>query len=245
MMHRSGFRAIFVVLTAVAALSAVSYAMRGETAVESGLQAAKTGVVLDAQTRQPLPGVYVVARWLEQSSQASLDGRPGQTQGQCLFRTVVRTDGLGRYSIPASAGDFNVPRGWQPASNRTVFWQASAYAPGYAESAGGSHPKIQGATLQADTLEPILLNGDHAAPEQRVASLIDTLSRFACQEQPVPIAEEIYAEAYAAACLPQPNAAARALERLRNADGRDRRGHEAGSAVAEPCAEFRQASNWR
>jgi len=69
------------------------------TQVEPALQAAKSGVVLDAATGKPVEGVYVAVRWLEQTSQLPLRG--SKVRGQCVNRMVVRTDATGHYTIPA------------------------------------------------------------------------------------------------------------------------------------------------
>ena len=215
-------------LLPVAALSGLSLAAatRPKPLVEAGLQAAKNGVVLDEQTRQPIAGAYVVVRWLEESRAGD------KVEGQCLSRTVVRSDAHGHYEIPAS----HLSVASEHAETR-YFWDAYAYAPGYADAQTHAvHPRAVGSPIPgSQTLEPIGLANDHAAPEQRIDNLADTLSRFSCEpfakREPSPIAEQIYAEGYAAACLPEPNRAAKLLERLRG-----------GRLGDEPCAQFRQAS---
>jgi len=218
-------------LVPIAALSGLSLAAatRAKPMVEPGLQVAKNGVVLDAQTQQPVPGAYVVVRWLKQSQAG------GKIEGQCLSRAVVRTDEHGRYAVAAT----NIAIGTEHSPAR-YFWDAYAYAPGYAESlARAAHPRALGsATPESQQLEPIVLAVDHAAPEQRIGTLADTLSRFSCEpcakKEPSPVAEQIYAEGYAAACLPEPNSAANSLARLRE----DRPG-------AKPCEQFGQVSTTR
>jgi len=216
-------------LLPIAALSGLSLAAvtRPKPLVEPGLQVAKNGDVLEEQTRQPIAGAYVVVRWLEESRAGD------KVEGQCLSRTVVRTDEHGHYVIPAP--HFSLAS--EHAETR-YFWDAHAYAPGYADAqARAAHPHPVGSpTPGSQALEPIGLASDHAAPEQRVGMLADMLSRFSCdpfaKREPNPIAERIYAEGYAAACLPEPNGAAKLLARLRG----ERRGDQS-------CEQFRQASN--
>lgn len=237
MMQRSGIRLCALLLAPLVALGVVAFAAAGsKPAVEPGLQVAKTGFVLDAQTHQPLAGAYVVVRWLEQSTSSA----PESVEGQCLFRAVVRADEKGQYAIPAPGFTIAPERS---AAARKYFWDAYAYAPGLA-AAGAviAHPKaVPSATPASQTLEPILLASDHAAPEQRVVALARTLSRFACApyaKNPGAVAEQVYAEAYAAACLPEPNGAARMLARLHD----DAFGMRLESAP-QPCSQLRQASN--
>lgn len=208
----------------------LGFATSGPPRVEPGLQAAKSGVVLDAQTRQPLMGAYVVVRWLQQSEQIS-----GTLGGQCLYRAIARTDDRGRYAVPVA--QFAIGSG-RTLTEHTYFWDAYAYAPGYAEvlAAPSLHPRPIGSAVPAiQELEPILMAADHAGPEQRVNELADGLMRFSCEpfaKEPGPVAEQIYAEAYAAACLPEPNRAAGLLARL----------GDARSPSARPCAQERRAS---
>ena len=218
-------------LLPIVALSGLSLAAvtRAKPMVEPGLQVAKNGIVLDAQTQQPVPGAYVVVRWLKQAQAG------GKIEGQCLSRAVVRTDEHGRYAIAAT----NIAIDSEHAEAR-YFWDAYAYAPGYAESpVRAVHPRALGsATPASQQLEPIALAVDRAAPEQRIGTLADTLSRFSCEpfakKERNPVAEQIYAEAYAAACLPEPNSAASSLSRLRE----DR-------SVSKPCERFGQVSTTR
>lgn len=238
---RSGFRrSLAGVLFASAVLAAIAYPYRSRPIVEPGMQAAKTGLVLDAQTRQPIAGAYVVARWLQQSREMSFQSPEGMVEGQCMFRIVARTDALGRYEIPSSAGRFNIdsPRS---SAERKYYWDAYAYAPGYgAADSKAAHPRLGSSSMPANQeLEPILLSAaEHAAPDQRIAALIDTAVRFTCaaySPAQIPAAEQVYAEAYAAACLPEPNDAARSLPRLRNP--------AKPAQDAQPCSHFPQANN--
>src|SRR6185503_15386209 len=148
-------------LLPIAALSGLSLAAvtRPKPLVEPGLQVAKNGDVLEEQTRQPIAGAYVVVRWLEESRAGD------KVEGQCLSRTVVRTDEHGHYVIPAP--HFSLAS--EHAETR-YFWDAHARA---------AHPHPVGSpTPGSQALEPIGLASDHAAPEQRVGMLADTLSRF-------------------------------------------------------------------
>jgi hypothetical protein len=231
-------------LVLIAAISSLAYAVVVRPAAESGLQAAKTGVVLDAETRQPLAGVTVVARWLEETSQPELLGYGGKIAGQCLFRVVVRTDNQGRYVIPAT--NFKLTGNLLPDRSKKTFWDLYTYSTGYgvASREPGLADAGDSPVQETQTLQPILLAADHAPAAQRVSALVDTLSRFTCEPysvDPVPVAQQVVAEAYAAACLPEPNEAARLLVRLR---------HDAVASASvstedaeQPCMQLRQARN--
>jgi hypothetical protein len=153
---------------------------------------------------------------------------------------VARTDAQGRYEIPSSAARLNI-KASRSSAERKYFWDAYAYAPGYSALGPRTpHPRLGSSSIPASqALEPILLQAaDHTAPEQRVAALIDTAERFACEAYspaPTPVAEQIYAEAYAAACLPEPNAASHSLARLRSSAN--------PTADAQACMHLRQANN--
>lgn len=227
MIFRPATRKAALLLASMAASAMFGCSATPDT-VEPGLQVAKSGVVLD-ETRQPVEGAYVVVRWLEQS-QAN-----GKIEGQCLSRAVVRTDKQGRYAIPAS----NFAIAPQHAETR-YFWDVYAYTPGYADlPARAVHPRAMSSATPGDQhLEPIVVAADHDAPEQRIGTLVDTFLRFSCrpfaEQAPSPVVEQIYAEAYAAACLPEPNNAVSALARLRG-----------GEPADNPCEQFRQVSNTR
>ena len=220
-----------LLLLPIVVLGMVGFAASALPVVEPGLQVAKSGIVLDAQTGQPLVGAYVVVRWLEQSRAAA----SGRVTGQCLKRIIVRTDDDGHYAIPATEVALTANRVF---GQRDFFWDSSAYTPGYTGTIRAQHPRARASSAPAvQDLEPMLLTADHARPEQRVIELADSLSRFRCEpfaNELGPVAEQIYAEAYAAACLPEPNGAAGSLARLRS----DWRG-------AKPCESFRQAGNYR
>jgi hypothetical protein len=231
MLKRFGLLGLLT-LAVVAMLTALAYAVPRGPAVEPGLQVAKSGIVLDMQTRQPVSGAYVVVRWLEQTA-----GSSGKTQGQCVADTVIRTDEQGRYLIPTA----HFPIAADGAAERKYFWDTYAYAPGYAiAGAKVMHPKALGSSIPASqSLAPILLTLDHSAPEHRVETLAETLSRFTCRpyaNDTGPVVEQIYGEAYAVACLPEPNAAAQALVRL----------HDGGSDPTHAlCGASTQVSNTR
>ena len=235
MKQRFGIRLCVLLLVPLMALGMVAFAAGGDKpAVEPGLQVAKTGLVLDARTHQPLTGAYVVARWLEQSTS------PGTVEGQCLFRTVVRTDEQGQYVIPATGFTIAPERS---SAARKYFWDAYAYVPGYAAAGNETaHPRAVGSAIPASqAMEPILLVPDQVEPEQRMINLTGTLSRFACQpyaKDAGAVAEQVYAEAYAAACLPEPNGTTRMLARLH-----DERPGVQPESEPESCAHLRQASN--
>ena len=188
----------------LAALAAVAAAWLGGTDVEQGLTAAKTGVVLDAATGRPLQGIYVGARVLQQTSEATLLG--GRQYGQCVYRVVVQTDAAGRYTIPASGAEFGIRHGFVPGERNSYHWDLYTYAAGY--RAGGTplpHPRtLDAATASAPaTLEPILLDAGVDGAQQPPAALADTLAHFTCRpfaHDAGPI--EPLLAAQAAACQP-------------------------------------------
>jgi hypothetical protein len=204
---------------ALSALVVAAFAFAGITEVEPGTQVAKTGVVLD-ESGKPLQGVYVGARWLEQTREPALLG--GKVEGQCLYRVVVRTDAAGHYSIPAPVAGVGADSGWLRGTSKKYFWDLYTYAAGYAVKADVAHPAIASSADDSAVLAPIYLASDHAAADQHLAALSDTLTHFTCRpfaKDAGAVEEQIVAEAAAAACL-------------------------TGSKSAEPsCAMFRQASN--
>lgn len=222
MTHRYTRALWFVPLAAVTAIAATWY---GGTDIEPGLQSAKTGVVLDAATGKPLQGIYVGARFLQQTSEPSLLG--GKQYGQCVYRVVVQTDAQGRYTIPATSAEFGIAHGFVPGERKRYNWDLYTYAAGY--QLGGlstpvAHPRtVDEATAStASTLEPILLSAEHDSAQQRLSTLADTVAHFTCHpfaHDAGPIEQSVAAEAAAAACLP-------------------------GAENAAPsCTMFRQASN--
>lgn len=171
--------------------------------IEPALEAAKSGVVLDAASGQPLAGVFVSMRWLEQSSDAALLG--GSVRGQCLNRVVVRTDGAGRYAIPAARLPDAASR--PGVATRGYFWDLYTYAPGYAAQDAGAtaHPRATMTAAGAAAVEPVRLSAVHDTPQQRLATLADTLAHFTCHpfaHDAGMIESSVAAEAAAAACLP-------------------------------------------
>jgi hypothetical protein len=185
MTFRIKYRAL--ILVSITGAIAAAVALSATTSVEQGYQSAKTGTVLDAATQQPLAGVYVVARWLEQTTRPTLLGEGGKVQGQCVFRAIARTDEHGRYSIPASSANSNLAKNWQPGSSRRYFWDLYTYANGYAATAnaiGTAHPASIADTAPGQpiqTLQPILLTSAQTSPAQRLAALNETSSRFVCR----------------------------------------------------------------
>jgi hypothetical protein len=144
-------------LTLLASLGTLAYLVSASTIVDAGLQAAKAGVVLDAQTRQPLAGVYVVARWLEQTTEPELLGHGGKMQGQCLYRVVVRTDSQGKYLIPATGARFKASGSLLPDRGKRYFWDLYTYSSGYDVVAAGRPTGIRdGSSVEeTQTLETI------------------------------------------------------------------------------------------
>lgn len=243
MTSRSRSRTWSIWLVLIVATTSLIYALVVRPTAESGLQATKTGVVLDAETRRPLAGVTVVARWLEETSQPALLGRGAKVAGQCLFRVVVRTDNLGHYVIPSTSANFKLAGNLLPDRSKKYFWDLYTYSAGY--GVAGREPGLADASdspaQETQTLRPILLATDHAPAAQRLSALADTLSRFTCEPYSAdlaPVAQQVIAEAYAAACLPEPNEAATLLARL----VRPARNSGSSQGAAQPCALFRQAS---
>jgi len=208
-------------LAPLAALALVAGASLVGTEVEPGLQTAKTGVVLDAANGEPLPGVYVGARWMLQTQEPALLG--GKLEGRCIYRFVVRTDAQGRYTIPTAQID--IAKNLLPGGEKSYFWDLYTYAAGYSTSSpvAVAHPRAISDDANAESeLEPILLAATHDTPQQRLPTLTETLAHFTCHpyaHDAGPIEQSIAAEAAAAACLP-------------------------GSAsVDASCSTFRQASS--
>jgi len=199
------------------AIAAAAAAWFGGTDVETGLQSAKTGVVLDAQSGKPLPGIYVGARFLQQTTQAPLLG--GRQQGQCVYRVIVQTDAQGRYTIPATATQFTIARDFVPGEHTSYRWDLHAYAAGYqAGAATAAHPRmLDDATA---TLEPVLMSAEHGSAAQRLATLADTVAHFTCHpfaHDAGPVDASLAAEAAAAACLPGAESAAPSCAMFRQA----------------------------
>jgi len=181
----------------------VAIARTSGTQVEPALQAAKSGVVLDAATGKPVEGVYVAVRWLEQTSQLPLLG--GTIRGQCVNRVVVRTDAEGRYRI--AAAQLQAESGLQPGVRTEYFWDLHAYAPGYdARNLTQTHPRtVANQAGDQAVVEPVLLETGHTTPQQRLATLADTLAQFTCHpfsHDAGAIEQSVAGEAAAAACLP-------------------------------------------
>ena len=203
----------------LAAFAFAALAFAGITQVEPGLQAAKTGVVLD-ETGKPLGGVYVGVRWMQQTSELPLLGN--KVEGQCLHRTVVRTDADGHYSVPPPTDLASTDRNWLRGASTRYFWDLYTYAAGYAATGAAAHPVIASNADNNATLAPIHLISDRADGDRHLAVLTDTLARFTCRpfaKDAGPVEEQIVAETAAAACLTD------------------------GKSAQPSCAMFRQASS--
>jgi len=180
----------------------VAIARTSDTQVEPALQAAKSGMVLDAATGKPIEGVYVAVRWLEQTSQMPLLG--GTVRGQCVNRMVVRTDAEGRYRIPAQAP---LATKLRPGVHTEYFWDLYTYAPGYdGRSRTSAHPRaVSNPAGDVAIVEAVRLEAVHANAQQRLATLSETLAHFTCHpfaHDAGMIEQSIAAEAAAAQCLP-------------------------------------------
>jgi hypothetical protein len=214
---------------------ALIYVLAVSTKRELGLQAPKTGIVLDAETGQPLAGVYVVARWHEFIDNPLLIGDGRWWDGGCVYQTIVRTDSQGIYRIPATYGKFNVEGNLRIDRSKKYFWDLYAYSKGYGMpnveypsgigplSYSDNHPTVGliGILPVEQGVQPILLEKNTTPPAQRLWDIGYTSWRFACKAasedhaQSDSIAEQFYAEAYAAACIPQPNNAAVQINQFR------------------------------
>jgi len=153
-----------------------------------------------------LQGIYVGARFLQQTSEAPLLG--GKQQGQCVYRVVVQTDAQGRYTIPATATQFAIARDFVPGARTSYRWDLHAYAAGYqAGAVSAAHPRTldDPTATTAATLEPVLMTAEHGSAAQRLATLAETAAHFTCHpfaHDAGPVEASLAAEAAAAACLP-------------------------------------------
>jgi hypothetical protein len=87
---------------------------------------AQQGVVVDADTGEPLAGAYVIGRWRGYVS----------SQSVCFHAEGTRTDSQGRFVLPAwrNTGPYN--------NTRYQEFSDYSYLPGY-ESAGGSNERMR------------------------------------------------------------------------------------------------------
>jgi hypothetical protein len=185
----------------LAAFAFAAFAFAGITETEPGLQARKTGVVLD-EAGKPLAGVYVGVRWMAQTTELPLLG--GKVEGQCLYRTVVRTDADGHYSVPPPADLASTDRNWLRGASTRYFWDLYTYGAGYATTNPSARPAIASNADNLTTLAPIYLASDSPAGDRHLTQLADTLARFTCRpyaKDAGPVEEQIVAESAAAACL--------------------------------------------
>jgi len=225
-----GSKIRIVGLVVLAALAA-TYALAVGTTVESGLQAQKSGIVLDAETNKPLAGVSVVVRWHEEITDPFLIGHGNSVGGGCVNRIIVQTDADGRYSIPSSSRDFAVEHNFRLNRSVKYYWDFYAYKDGYGppgqQIPSGVGPIYEGHPRAASdvwgsqqTVSPVLLGRPEASPELRMSELLAVYYRFMCKPEhpfpPPPVAGHLYEEAYATACTPGPNSAALKLDELRN-----------------------------
>lgn len=211
--------------------------------VEFGLQAPKRGIVLDAQTREPVPGAYVVVLWRRWVSNPFLMGHGrGGTQGTgCVHREIVRTDKDGRYSIPSTANAFSIGFNLKLDKSIRYDWRLRVYAPGYGTEQQeihfyggesdvrsiGDHPFVKsGILLGIQNMEPILLDTQDE-PEKRADYLSVKVARFYCRPVPddiVSFAKEMYFDAKEATCEKGGERGALNLAELRDAVSKARLG---------------------
>jgi hypothetical protein len=133
---------------------------------------AQQGVVVDADTGEPLAGAYVIGRWRGYVSSHSV----------CFHAEGTRTDSQGRFVLPAwrNTGPYNTTR-YQEFSDYS-------YLPGY-ESAGGSNERKR-------------LRRFTGTREERLQYLMRVATGSACDAQAgvsvrnlFPLYEAIYREA--------------------------------------------------
>jgi hypothetical protein len=217
------------VVLAILIGAGITYALAVGTAVESGLQAPKTGTILDVESHKPLEGAYVVVRWRQEVTDPFLIGHGNIVGGGCVHRNIVQTDGDGHYSIPSSRSAFAVEHNFKPNRSVKYYWDLYAYlpkkgtlevdAPSGPQPMFGEHPggSSNGA---GQTLQPALLARPEGAPELRMDELLAVYSHFICKPDqpfpPAPVAEKLYEEAFGVACTPTPNRGALRLDEFRN-----------------------------
>ncbi|GAA0725428.1 hypothetical protein [Dokdonella soli] len=181
---------------AIAAVSATA------TSIESGLQDAKTGTVLDSATKQPIQGAYVVVRWYRYHVDRWFFGHGGRGGAECIYRMVAKTDADGRYTFLSTDGKFDIRRELSLQFDNRYFWDLGTYAPGYfwgwpqnMYQSGGKHPAAHGIGSQA--LDPIELT------RRPLGSGEFSFNEFECpgaDSNAVPFIDQIYKEGYSLAC---------------------------------------------
>lgn len=134
-----------VVIAGLASVAALA------TSVESGLQKAKTGIVQEVATKQPIAGAYVVVRWYHYNIDRWMFGHGGRGGIECVHREVASTDIAGHYVIPSTEDKFEVHRVVSLQYDTRYYWDLTAYAPGYLWAwpqnmyqTGGKHPAARG-----------------------------------------------------------------------------------------------------
>lgn len=200
------------IAVAVAAAGAVGIAAAvASTSVEPTLKAARAGVVVDAETLQPLTGVQVVARWWHTSTNRFPPighGKPGGF-ANCLHREIAQTDATGRYQLPAMDGAFVVERTIDLTHKDDYYWQLDGYLAGYYDATVHDsdrplHPPVTKDLVgSAAELAPFKLTRDARPRAERVAYLTGWGLDFSCKwttTEPVPFLRDIYAEALRLAC---------------------------------------------
>lgn len=247
---------IVLILLAASALFAAALVLKNaKPQLAPDWRAARVGVVRDAANGRPIAGAFVVARWLERSAPAF--DATGVIAGRCLDRVVVRSDGDGRFAIPARADDRPLDADWNPTRSRRYARDLAVYASGYAASApdaapgggeGMSAPVSAGSVRNRTDDTPLAfdLRSEQGDVGARLARLADAARGFACDAQAraagtaaqaaaaqtpaAAIDEVIDADGFALACL-SAGGDETALARLRAA----LRGERA-LADAHPCA---------
>lgn len=216
---RFGRRSMGWVAAVVVLGACMTYAWAVSPTIEPGLQDAKTGKVLDAATRLPIAGAYVVVRWQKRVSNPFLVGHGGgyPDGGGCVHREVVRTDENGVFHVPSThtaiRPDFNL----RPNRGISYHWDLSVYAPGYGpplkEMSDGTglgpffYPSYELAgrdLLKGEQkLAPMMLAQDSRVFRGRAATLSKLASDVDCSpssSDPLPFIPSLFREALAATC---------------------------------------------
>lgn len=191
---------VLLVLIVAVAIGAVVWAT---TSVESGLQKAKEGTVVDLATGKPIAGASVVVRWYHADTDRWPIGHGGRGGHACVFREVATTDANGHYLIPSTVGKFEVRREVSVEKDTAYFWDLGAYAPGYEFAwpqnmyqTGGEHPAAHGAG-EVEQLDPVKLTARAAGSGNM------SLERYECpaaEGSAPPFLAQVYHEAYGLAC---------------------------------------------
>jgi hypothetical protein len=179
------------------------------TSVESSLQQAKTGTVIEVATQKPIAGAYIVVRSYHDHVNRWMIGHGGKGGIECVYRAIAQTDANGHYTVPSSEGKFDVRREFSVQFDNRYYWDLDVYAPGYSwvwpqrtyHTEGGSseseHPATSFALTGAQQVDPIELT----AQAQNSSEL--SLNEFPCagyDGNAVPFFATMYREAYGWAC---------------------------------------------